>query len=258
VVIVAPVPPPNLMAERHSDAVSEHWESAYCDACTKDFNVCVRNEFFDISVEVEGGIQVEFDVTQFPDDEEIQEIIRLTDQCSRFEQGMKEVILLAEMDAPESSQNTLYNLLHTQAITLIETYLSTVLIHEVMNCESNFQRLVETDPELGKRKFSLKEIFTEYDSLKLTVAKHLSAIMYHNIAKVGKLYLGALGIDIRAEEWLYVAIVKRHDCVHRNGQTKDQQPVTTSKNELLEVARQAGKFVAGIDQQVAYAREQRT
>ena len=60
---MAPVPPPNLMAERHSDAVSEHWESAYCDACTKDFNVCVRNEFFDISVEVEGGIQVEFEVT---------------------------------------------------------------------------------------------------------------------------------------------------------------------------------------------------
>ncbi|WP_109994254.1 hypothetical protein [Salinisphaera sp. LB1] len=258
VVLVSPVPPPNLMAERHSDSTQEQWDSAFCDACTKDFDVCVRNTYFDVDVEIEGAVQVTFDVAQYPDDNEISEIIASTDQCDDFELEMRQIVLLAELSAPDSAHRTLFNLLHVQAVTLIETYLSSVLIHEVMNSDANLRRLVETDPELSKMKFSLADIFTQYDKLRFTVAKHLSAIIYHNIAKVNNLYANVLGIEFGDHKWLYQAVSKRHDCVHRNGYTTQKDKINTSKEEVLELAKLAGAFIANIDQQVSYARYERT
>ncbi|WP_183143726.1 hypothetical protein [Pseudomonas cichorii] len=106
----------------------------------------------------------------------------------------------------------------------------------------------ETDPELAKRQFSLKEIFTQWNGLKLLVAKYLKDLIFHDIKKIKPMYASVLNIDFGDVPWLFKAVMVRHDCVHRSGFDKEGNQHIILSEEIEEVVKQCTRLVARIEQ----------
>lgn len=86
-------------------------------------------------------------------------------------------------------------------------------------------RLLTEDKELKATSVPLSAAARYPQIVRDTVSAHLQGILQHNLAKVAVLYRIAPGVDVWPDEptktKLLVAIHQRHDCVHRNGRTKD-------------------------------------
>jgi hypothetical protein len=243
-----PVPPPNLMEERHSDSRTEYFDSVVCDGCNKDFEVEVSNTFFDVDVTVAGAIDLSFDVRDLPDEDDVSWIIKSTQQFAEFTEVIQGIVILVEISVPVQANRTLKNMLYVQTVTAVEAYLSGAFIHAVLNSDELIQKLVESDPELAKQKFSLKEIFTQWEDLRITVGKYLKALIFHDLRKIKPMFKGVLGIEFPDIPWLFQAVVIRHDCVHRNGFDKDGNRHEITKSQIMELARGSAEFVSQIDQ----------
>ena len=81
----------------------------------------------------------------------------------------------------------------------------------------------------------------------LFVHKQLSGILYNNIPKVIRIFETVLdrrvGIDMAEVD----AISRiRHDIVHRNGKTKDGEPIIIDEKHLLEAIATIEKFAADL------------
>lgn len=245
-----PVPPPDLMAEQHSDSRTEYFDSAICDGCGKDFDVEVSNTYFAVDVTVAGAVDLSFDVRDLPEEDDVSWIIQSTQQFEEFTEVIQGVVALAETSVPAHADRTLRNMLYVQTVTAVEAYLSSAFIHAVLNSEELIQRLVESDPELAKQKFSLKEIFTQWESLRITVGKYLKALIFHDLRKVKPMFKDVLGIEFPDIPWLFQAVLIRHDCVHRNGLDNDGNRHEITKTQIMDLARSSADFVSQIDQEL--------
>lgn len=245
-----PVPPPDLMAERNSDSRTEFFDSAICDGCGKDFDVEVSNTCFEADVTVTGAVDLSFDVRDLPDEDDVAWIIHSTQQFEEFTEVIQGVVALVETSVPEHAGRTLKNMLYVQTVAAVEAYLSSAFIHAVLNSEELIQKLVESDPELAKQKFSLKEIFTQWEGLRITVGKYLKALIFHDLRKVKPMFRDVLGIDFSEIAWLFQAVLIRHDCVHRNGLDKDGNRHEITKSQIMELARNSAEFVSQVDQEL--------
>ncbi len=245
-----PVPPPDLMAEQHSDSRTEYFDSAICDGCGKDFDVEVSNTNFAVDVSVAGAVDLSFDVRDLPEEDDVFWIIQSTRQFEEFTEVIQGVVALAETSVPAHADRTLKNMLYVQTVTAVEAYLSSAFIHAVLNSEELIQRLVESDPELAKQRFSLKEIFTQWEGLRITVGKYLKALIFHDLRKIKPMFKDVLGIEFPEIPWLFQAVLIRHDCVHRNGLDKDGNRHEITKSQIMDLARSSADFVSQIDQQL--------
>jgi len=136
-----------------------------------------------------------------------------------------------------SSTKNMLVMLHAHVVTAVEAYLSSTFIEMALSSELFMKKLVETDPEFAKRKFTIQEIFTKRESLKDDLRQYLKNLIFHDIAKVKEMYLSVLDINFGEISWLYNAVLLRHDCVHRAGYDKDgtEVPLTTmSITELMD------------------------
>jgi hypothetical protein len=111
-------------------------------------------------------------------------------------------------------------------------------------------RLIETDPELAKRQFSLKEIFPQWNNLKNTVAKYLIDLIFHDLKKVKPMYLSVLDIDFGDIGWLFKAVHVRHDCIHRNGFNKNGDQNFISDLDIVDLVKKATHLVSEIEEQL--------
>lgn len=79
-------------------------------------------------------------------------------------------------------------------------------------------------------KITLRDILSDPDCVKRKVTDYLRGLSYHNFSLVAEIYKAALGLDIfpnpNIEKTLMISLPVRHDCVHRNGQTKEGEPRT--------------------------------
>jgi hypothetical protein len=141
-------------------------------------------------------------------------------------------------------------MLYAQVVTAVEAYLSGIFIHTVINSEELIRKLVESDPELAKRQFSLKEIFTQWAELKILVARYLKDLIFHDIKKIKPMYQSVLGIDFGDVSWLFKAVLIRHDCVHRNDFDKDGNQNNIDKKEIIELVVSGTGLVSAIEEEV--------
>jgi hypothetical protein len=140
------------------------------------------------------------------------------------------------MDSYHSTGNLLANhggdqgddivnrMIFSQQIAALEAYLSDTLIKAVLSHNDAKRRLMTTDTELSKKRFSLTDFTDRPDLVNHTVHEHLLSIRYHNLAKVSILYRATLNVTlldlVSDSQLLFKAIQFRHDCVHRNGRDK--------------------------------------
>jgi hypothetical protein len=141
-------------------------------------------------------------------------------------------------------------MLHAHIVTTVEAYLSSTFIEKALSTELFMRKLVETDPEFAKRKFTIKEIFTKRDSLKDDLRQYLKDLIFHDVAKVKEMYKSVLEIDFGEIGWLFQAVVLRHDCVHRAGYDKDGNEVPLTKTSIKELIEQCAALVHEVESSV--------
>lgn len=139
-------------------------------------------------------------------------------------------------------------LLHVNAITALETFLSDAFINTVLKDRSLIRKFVETNPDFKKQKFSLNEVFERFDQIDNEVKRYLLEIMWHNIEKVRPMYRDTLGINFPSDIGnIFRAIAVRHDIVHRNGKTKEGEATPLSREDLQRLLNEIRAFADHID-----------
>lgn len=146
---------------------------------------------------------------------------------------------------PGADQN-LKIMLYGHVVAATEGYLFFTFIDSVMSSETLLQSLIESDPEFEKRKFALKDFFRTQRSIKTYVKEYLQGLIFHRLSKVKVMYKNVLGCEFGDIEFLYEAVVKRHDCVHRAGYDKDGHMVDISKEDVETLLNACGKLANSI------------
>lgn len=142
---------------------------------------------------------------------------------------------LLEVDVPNSAKFSLLVMLHGYIVSAIEGYLAGVFIHLVTNSDELTRKLVESDPEFSKQKFTLKEIYEKQSTLKVTVSMYLKGLIFHDLKKIKPMYKAVLGHDFKDISWLFEAVKIRHDCVHRAGYDKDGNKVSLTTDTIVDL-----------------------
>lgn len=250
---------PSPTGERH------HYEQLYCDGCTKDYEAHVSEKKGRLNVYIAGVFNLGWEeiahehssynngISSYEGDfdDELTWVIRSTIQLDNFEKIMTDVVTLLRSNIVIPNMSTLYNMAYAQVVTAVEAYLSGVFIHTVVNSNEHMRKLVETDPELAKRTFSLKEIFQQWEGLQLLVARYLQELIFHDLKKIKPMYQSVLDIDFGDISWLFKAVLLRHDCVHRNGVDKNGKRTGIGQEEIETLVRQCIVLIARLDKEVA-------
>ena len=149
----------------------------------------------------------------------------------------------------EDLNNTLHMMLHVNIITALETFLSDAFIGTVIENEQLIRKFVKSNTDFSEKKFALNDIFERMDNIEKEVKGYLIDLIWHNLAKVKNLYKQTLEIDFPDKmENLYKGVAKRHDIVHRNGKTKDGEPIIVTNENLIQLLDEVKSFADHIDQ----------
>lgn len=232
------VPDPNFSAERNKDSQTEASVEVYCPQCGDEHVVDVINTFYSATASINSGdTHISFGMPYYPEEEvdELYWYIESKTHYDIFQNHLKSVRVLLEVDVPEDSRFSLWVMLHGHLVSAVEGYLAGVFIHKVTNSEELTRKLVETDPEFSKRTFSLKEIFEKQSNLKATVATYLKDLIFHDLKKIKPMFMDVLGHDFGDISWLFKDVVKRHDCVHRAGYDKDGNEIDVSRTSISDL-----------------------
>ncbi len=170
---------------------------------------------------------------------------------SDFNQHLDVVEKLLEVEVGESLRQSYEKLLFVSVITAMERYLSYTFINTVLDDPSLIRKVVESDPEFQKRKFTLNQLYEKMDAIKEETGKHLSGIIYHRLEKISRMYQSVLGVDFPKDiPSVYKAVKTRHDIVHRNGVDKDGKLLLLEDGEVKNLIDEIKKLVSAIDGQL--------
>ncbi|ALO34665.1 hypothetical protein CMT41_07990 [Colwellia sp. MT41] len=150
---------------------------------------------------------------------------------------------ILDLAVPDNAEFSFLVMIHAHVVSAIEGYLAGVFIHQVCNSEVLTRKLIESDPEFSKRKFTLREIYQEQDALKVTVASYLKGLIFHDLKKIIPMYKSVLEHELKNLSWLFKAVELRHHCVHRAGYDKDGNKIdisVESVSDLLELVNTLG------------------
>lgn len=167
---------------------------------------------------------------------------------------LESVDLILELDIPEKAQFSFLVMIHAHVVSAIEGYLAGVFIHRVCNSEELTRKLVESDPEFSKRKFTLREIYQEKETLKVTVASYLKDLIFHDLKKIKPMYEIVLNHKFSDLSWLFKAVEIRHHCAHRAGYNKDGEKIDISVESIANLLDNVNDLAIEIDSTVETVR----
>lgn len=133
----------------------------------------------------------------------------------------------------------------------METYLSDTFIGLVSSNVTYLERFVSSHPEFSKRKFELKEVFTVFENIEKTARNIMLEIIYHDLAKVREMYRKTFEMDFPSIRDSYKCIMVRHDLVHRNGRTKNRQPITLTEKNISQTLQIIRHFVEDLAETIS-------
>lgn len=163
--------------------------------------------------------------------------------------NIKELNTLSDLTKNKVKEH-LKNMLYANVITSLETYLSDAFINTVKSDKLFLRRFVETFDNFKKEKFELQELFNYYDNINEKATKAMLDVIYHDLPKVKGMYLDTLNIVLPDLSFIYKAVLKRHDFVHRNGKTKDGVKHKIESTDIDELCVFVETFVNNINTQI--------
>ncbi|WP_421296007.1 hypothetical protein [Aeromonas sp. 604534] len=162
------------------------------------------------------------------------------------------------LNIEKTSNKAMFSLLvmlHGHVVASLEAYLAGTFIHKVTNSEILIRKLVETDPHFSNMKFTIKEIFEKKENLKFIVADYLQNLIFHDLKKVKPMFKDVLDCDFGNISWLFSAVLKRHDCVHRAGLDKDGISISLSADSIRELVNMSKQLVQKIEKSISLITE---
>lgn len=239
------VPEPYWMADRASDMTAEDDLDLECNECDEIFAAHVINNAgnCEITLNDHPDVKVDTDTAFYdgPDEDDWEEPEPPDNAFAVFLRSHRETWNMLNESALLADGSSLMNrMVFAHQISALEAFLADTVIIHVTSKPDAMKRLLEEDADLKKEKFNLAEIAADPNLVRKTVIEHLRSLMYHNLARVRVLYLTVLKIDLfkllskEELETLMRAVVYRHDCVHRNGQTKDGEKLAVFTPEYVE------------------------
>ncbi|WP_372797674.1 hypothetical protein [Litorivivens sp.] len=241
---------PDFSAEKNKDSQTDTWQEIYCVSCDKEHIIQVTNTFYGAMASGNyGDMEVSYGMPYFPDDEqeELSWVIDSKDQLEIFKAQISSVESLLALDLDADLKFNLLVMLYGHVVAAVEAYLSSTFIHCVTNSEALVRKLVETDPTFSKRTFTLKEIFEERESIKITVANYLKDLIFHDLKKVKPMYRDVLNYDFGDISWLFKAVQVRHHCAHRAGYDKSGNKVDLSSEIIRGLVEKSVELVEKLD-----------
>lgn len=183
-----------------------------------DYDVKVDNNSIFYSLDMNDYNQYFMDV--YLELDVIQDIVN-KDYFLAYNNSIREIKLLLK-ESHIADNLIIKKLIFSNIITILETYLSDLLITEVNSQEKLQVRLVEKSDIFKNKKIEKRDIFKVKKNLKNDIIEELNKISYHSLRKVIPIFLNVLNIDFRPKiKNLPKDIMKRHDIIHRNGKNKN-------------------------------------
>ncbi len=150
-------------------------------------------------------------------------------------------------------EDTMFSILvmsYAHVVASLESYLASTFINNVTNDPELIKKLVESDPEFGKRKFTLKEMYIQHSSINRTVTSYLQTLIFHRIEKVKPMFIDVFEFEFGDVEWLIKAVSIRHDCVHRAGLSKKGQKISLTTEDVIQLIEKSSSLVQKIERHI--------
>ncbi|WP_157998129.1 HEPN domain-containing protein [Aquimarina agarivorans] len=151
-------------------------------------------------------------------------------------------LLTLEIKKPEL-EKILNRQLFIGVIGTMETFLSEVFIKLTLENKDYLKNFISSHPKFKAGKFELKDIFKEYEIIEETAKKVMLDTIYHNLPTVSSMFKSTFKIEFPSIAKVSKFVKLRHDLVHRNGMTKEGEPVPISDVEIVNLIDEVSKFV---------------
>jgi hypothetical protein len=233
------VPAPNFAAERGSDTATEGKVSFCCPTCNKELQghayssphycTIALHDFPETTVDAEPPKYspdvdwIDYETPNDPYQEFIVSLAHTEDMLTEHGDGFA----------------VANQMVFAHRIGALEAYLSDTIINLVAANPQALSRLLASNTDLAREKFTLQEIDANPDLVKSKVLGHLRDSLWHNLPKVRVIYQSVLNLDLFKilgqddKATLLQAIQYRHDCVHRNGFNRDKKLLDVFTKEYV-------------------------
>lgn len=161
------------------------------------------------------------------------------------------VLLRDSVNGPHTQ--TTSKLIYAHSVTLLETMISTSVNALVLTDKAfllNIARQIESIQK-GK-KFSLVDIAEHPRGVEGVILKALSEITFHNPATIKTVLVALVGDGMKdLDVSVFAPISKvRHDIVHRNGKTVEDEPITLTPEQVYEAMNTIDDLASSISRKI--------
>lgn len=153
---------------------------------------------------------------------------------SEFSMELATANNLLELNQNDPKAQTVYKLVYAHAVTLLESLISSVVRRLIVHYEPLMINVATRYEELSKKKFTLKEIVLQPKGVESIVLKTLTELSFHNPATIKTVMDAMFGKHMSGLKLDDISpiCIKRHDIVHRNGRTVDDEPIVIGAAEV--------------------------
>lgn len=253
---VVRVPEPNWTEDKAIDRMVRDDIYLECPNCGDGFDAEVTNSDGHVEMEMTEHPDVSVACGQgydrAPDDDDAWWTDIPATPFLIFQANMRDARNLLDDRADELRVSTINKMIFVHYFGSLEAYLADTILQRMKADDAVLSRLIEEENQLKETKLSLADILRDPEVVKRTVGAHLREQLFHNLSKVQVLYRIAFAVDIfplpEVKARLFLALPLRHDCVHRNGRTKDGEEHTSiTKPYLCQLAADLESMVFHIE-----------
>jgi hypothetical protein len=223
-----------------------------------EFSGVVPNDVIDELVKILDGECWEWSPAPTPEDYDdyiVEDIAQITEYHRNFTEAILDIKKLLKTKVDGTVVQCFCRLLYVNVITALETYLSDAFITTVVNRPEWMRKFIETTPEFQAEKIPLSEVFKAIEEIERKARSYLIDVVWHNLARVKPMYQSTMGIKFPSDSGvIFLAILTRHDIVHRNGKTKEGKEIALTPKQVADLVAAVEKFVEQIDFQLAEVR----
>ncbi|RYZ74036.1 MAG: hypothetical protein EOP09_01040 [Proteobacteria bacterium] len=161
-------------------------------------------------------------------------------------------VLLRSSESGPHAQTTC-KLVYAHAVTLLETMISRSVQALVVKDRAFLLNIVRQIESIQKgKKFPLVEIAEHPRGVEGVILKSLSEITFHNPATIKTVLVALMGDCMKDLDVSGIAQIckVRHDIVHRNGKTIDDDPITLKPDQVYEAMSNIDDLASDISRRI--------
>lgn len=238
------VPEPNYAAERSREMISEGEVEFSCDNCGQYFegDVWAGPAHCDITLREYPETAVSCDPPGYdrPPEDWDEDWDVPDDPAIVFKANVAELKKLIENQAQNDGSSLMNRMIFAQILTFLEAFFCDALIQGLRQRPDLFADFAKRDGSIAQTTFNASAILRDPDCVRKVIENNLKSRLYHQFGsgkadKNGKpkaegvalWYATAFGFPLTGSDADMQALRNyaslRHDCVHRNGKTKDDE-----------------------------------